>query len=152
MPRYRITRMLNERSALKYDFDAADDDEAFRILHNETCLDALLESSGDADIVDPDTLDETRGLDRFEDGAFVMLVDEHRLKSQTPYSSQARDFAAKIAALGEEGAYDDAIETLDAVIAEARALCGLDDLTASAPCAARLREGEGNSRRAEGAG
>lgn len=124
MPRYRITRMLNERSAMKYDFDAADDEEAFRILHNETCLDTLLESSNDADTVDPDALDETRGLDRLDDGAFVMLVDEHCLKSQMPYSSPARDFAAKVAALGSDGAYDDAIETLDAVITEARVLCG----------------------------
>ena len=60
-----------------------------------------------------------------------MLVDEHSLKNQMPYSFEARDFAAKVAALGEEGAYNDAIETLDAVIAEARALCGLADLTAS---------------------
>jgi len=124
MPRYRITRMLNERSAMKYDFDAADDEEAFRILHNETCLDTLLEGSDEADTVDPDALDETRGLDRLDDGAFVMLVDEHCLKSQMPYSSPARDFAAKVAALGEEGAYNDAVETLDAVITEARALCG----------------------------
>jgi len=124
MPRYRITRMLNERSAMKYDFDAADDEEAFRILHTETCLDVLLESSDEADTVDPDALDETRGLDRLDDGAFVMLVDEHCLKSQMPYSSPARDFAVKVAALGEEGAYTDAIETLDAVITEARALCG----------------------------
>jgi len=124
MPRYRITRMLNKRSAMKYDFDAADDEEAFRILHNETCLDTLLESSDAADNIDPDALDETRGLDRLDDGAFVMLVDEHCLKSQMPYSSPARDFAAKVAALGEEGAYTDAIETLDAVITEARVLCG----------------------------
>jgi 23S rRNA U2552 (ribose-2'-O)-methylase RlmE/FtsJ len=125
MPRYRITRMLNERSAMKYDFDAADDEEAFRILHNETCLDTLLESSDDADVVDSDALDETRGLDRLDDSAFVMLVDEHCLKNQMPYSSPARDFAAKVAALGDEGAYTDAIETLDAVITEARALCGI---------------------------
>ena len=124
MPRYRITRMLNERSAMKYDFDAADDEEALRILHNEACLDTLLESSGDADVIDPDALDETRGLDRLEDGAWLMLVDVLSLKNQMPYSSPARDFAAKVAALGEEGAYDDAIETLDAVITEARALCG----------------------------
>ena len=76
--------------------------------------------------IEPDVYDEIRGLDRLEDGAFVMLVDEHRLKNQMPYSFEARDFAAKVAALGEEGAYDDAIETLDAVIAEARALCGIE--------------------------
>ena len=133
MPRYRITRMVNERSAVTYDFDAADDEEAFRLLHDETCLDGRLESSGDADIVDPDALDETRGLDRLESGAFLLLVDDHHLKSQMPYSAPSRDFAAKVAALGEEGAYDDAIETLDAVIAKARALCGLDGLTASTP-------------------
>jgi len=125
MPRYRITRLLNERSATKYDFDAADDDEALRLLHDETCLDARLESSGDTGIVDPDALDETRGLDRLEDGAFLLLVDEHCLKSQMPYSTPSRDFAARVAALGEEGAYDDAIETLGTMIAEARALCGI---------------------------
>ena len=124
MPRYRITRMLNERSAMKYDFDAADDEEALNLLHVEACLDTLLEYSGDADVIDLDALDETRGLDRFEDGAWLTLVDVLSLKNQMPYSSPARDFAAKVAALGSEGAYDDALETLDAVIAEARALCG----------------------------
>ena len=64
MPRYRITRTMNERSSTKFDFDAPDDAEALRILHDENCLDALLEGSGDADIVDPNALDETRGLDR----------------------------------------------------------------------------------------
>ena len=126
MPRYRITRSLNERSAMTYDFDAADDAEALRLLHDETCLDARLESSGDADIIDPDALDETRGLDKFEDGALLMLVDELSLKNQMPYSAPSRAFAAKVAGLGEEGAYTDAIETLDALIAEARLLCGLD--------------------------
>ena len=131
MPRYRITRMLNERSAMKFDFDAADDEEALSLLHDETSLDgrlesSCLESSGDADAIDLDALDETRGLDKFEDGALLMLVDELRLKSQMPYSAAARDFAAKVAALGEEGAWDDAIETLEALIAEARALCGIE--------------------------
>ena len=125
MPRYRITRILNERTATPYDFEAADDEEALRLLHTETCLDGLLESSGDQEYVDPDAIDETRGLDRLDDGAFVMLIDEIRLKSEMPYSGEARDFAARVAALGEEGAYDDAIETLESVIAEARALCGL---------------------------
>ena len=125
MPRYRITRSINERTATKFDFDAADDEEALRLLHDETGLDARLESSGDAGIVDPDVLDETRGLDKFEDGALLMLVDELCLKSQMPYSTPSRDFTAKVAELGEEGAYQDAIETLDALIAEARALCGL---------------------------
>ena len=124
MPRYRIVRMQNERSATKFEFDAADDEEAFRLLHDETDLAALLDTGGDSDAFEPDVYDEIRGLDRLEAGAFVMLVDEHCLKSQMPYSSPARDFAAKVAALGEEGAYNDAIETLDAVITEARALCG----------------------------
>jgi len=126
MPRYRIVRMQNERSATRFEFDAADDEEAFRLLHDETELDARLDSSGDSDAFEPDVFDETRGLDRLEDGAFVMLVDEHCLKNQMPYSLEARNFAAKVAALGEEGAYTDAIETLDALIAEARLLCGLD--------------------------
>jgi hypothetical protein len=131
MPHYRIVRMQNERSATKFEFEAAGDDEAFRLLHDETELDALLDSSGNADAIEPDVYDEIRGLDRLEDGAFVMLVDEHCLKNQMPYSFEARDFTAKVARLGEEGAYTDAIEALDAVIAEARALCGFADLTAS---------------------
>ena len=122
MPHYRIVRMQNERSATNFEFDAAGDDEAFRLLQDETCLDALLESSSEPDSIEPDVYDEIRGLDRLEDGAFVMLVDEHGLKNQMPYSFEARDFATKIARLGE---------ALDAVIAEARALCGLDGPTAS---------------------
>ena len=136
MPRYRITRLLNERSATKFEFDAADDEEALCLLHDETSLDVRLESSGDADAIDPDALDETRGLDKFEDGALLMLVDELRLKSQMPYSTPSRNFAAKVAALGEEGAYDDAIETLEALIAEARALCGIQPGPNSVPLAA----------------
>ena len=131
MPHYRIVRMQNERSATTFEFDAAGDEEAFRLLHDETCLDALLQSSSEPDSIEPDVYDEIRGLDRLEDGAFFMLVDEHCLKNQMPYSFEARDFAAKVAALGEDGAYTDAIDALDAVIAEARALCGLDGLTAS---------------------
>ena len=136
MPLYRITRMLNERRATTYDFEAADDDEALRLLHDETCLDPRLQSSGDADIIDPDALDETRSLDRLEDGAFLMLVDEHGLKCQMPYSAPSRDFTAKVAAFGEEGAYHDAIETLDALIAEAPVLCGMDPRPQSVPLAA----------------
>ncbi len=131
MPHYRIVRIQNERSATNFEFDADDDEEAFRLLQDETELDALLDSSGNSDAIEPDVYDEIRGLDRLEDGAFVILVDEHALKNQMPYSIEARDFAAKVARLGEEGAYTDAIETLDAVIAEARALCGLDGLNAS---------------------
>jgi hypothetical protein len=126
MPRYRITRMLNDRAATKYDFDAADDEEALRLLHDEACLDSRLENSGDADVIDPDALDETRGLDKFEDGAWLMLVDELSLKSQMPYSTPSRDFAARVARLGGESAYDDVVGTLDALIAEACLLCGLD--------------------------
>jgi hypothetical protein len=135
MPRYRITRSMNERSATTFDFDAADDEEALRLLHDETCLDARLESSGDANIVDPDALDETRGLDKFEDGALLMLVDELRLKSQMPYSAPSREFTAKVAELGEED-YHDAIKALDALIAEALALCGLPPRPNSVPIAA----------------
>ena len=126
MPRYRITRMLNERSATTFDFDAPDDAEALRLLHDETCLDTQFDPSGDAGIIDPDTPDETRSLDRFEDGALLMLVDEIHLKGQMPYSAASREFAAQVAELGEEAAYDDAIETLDALIAKARALCGIE--------------------------
>jgi len=133
MPRYRITRSMNERSATTFDFDAADDEEALRLLHDETCLDARL---NDAGIVDSDILDETRSLDKYEDGAFLMLVDELCLKSQMPYSAPSRDFAAKVAELGEEGAYHDAIETLDALITEARALCGIELRPNSVPLAA----------------
>jgi hypothetical protein len=125
MPRYRITRILNERAATPYDFDAADDEEALRLLHTETSLGTFFDNPGDPEYVDPDAIDETRGLDRLDDGAFVMLVDEIRLKSEMPYSGEARDFAARVAALGEEGAYNDAIETLESIIAEARNLCGL---------------------------
>ncbi|MBJ7532640.1 hypothetical protein JDN40_00635, partial [Rhodomicrobium vannielii ATCC 17100] len=127
MPRYRITRMQNERSATRFDFDATDDGEAMRLLHDEACLDARFENSGDADAIEPDVFDETRGLDRLEKQGPVMLIDELSLKSQMPYSREARDFTLKVAKLGEEGAYDDAVEALSDLIAEARRLCGLED-------------------------
>ena len=51
---------------------------------DETCLDTRL---NDAGIANSDILDETRGLDKFEDGALLMLVDQALLKSKMPYSA-----------------------------------------------------------------
>ncbi len=121
MPEYRATRFINTREAATYHFNAEDDAEA-----RETLLsDDNLDWSGDADLVDCDVPDEVLALDRRkDDGIYETFDDEIELSGQMPYGGPSRNFVRNVAALGEEGAYDDAIETLDKLIAGARALCG----------------------------
>jgi hypothetical protein len=121
MAEYRATRFVNTREATTYDFTAASDEEALEILRSGDDL----EWSGDADLVDCDVPDETLALDRRrDDGAYETVQDEIELPGQMPYGQPSRQFVLNVAALGEEGAYDDAIETLERLIEQARALCG----------------------------
>lgn len=120
MPDYRATRFLNTREAGTYDFTAENDDAAREILLSGDNLGW----SGDADLVEPDVRDEVLALDRRNgDGSYETVHDEIELPGEMPYGRPSRDFVARVAALGEEGAYDDAIETLEQLIEEARALC-----------------------------
>ena len=48
------------------------------------------------------------------------------------YKSDLERFARKVAALGEEGAYDNAITALDEIIQEARLILGITEDTAAA--------------------
>ena len=126
---YRATRFRNAREASAYHFSARDDEEAREVLR----LGDALAWSGDADIVEPDVRDEVLALDRRkDDGSWDVVADEIELSSEKPYGRASRDFVAYVACLGEEGAYDDAIATLEAVISEARRLCGIDDGAAAA--------------------
>ena len=120
MPEYRATRFINTREADTYRF-TAENDEAAR----ETLLSGdNLEWSGDADLVDCDVSDEVLALDRRkEDGSYEVIEDEIELPGEMPYGQPSRQFVLNVAALREEGAYDDAIETLEKLIEEARALC-----------------------------
>ena len=122
MPEYRATRFINTREADTYDFTAENDQAARETL----LLNGNLEWSGDADLVDCDVADEILALDRRkDDGSYEAVEDEIELPGQMPYGQPSRQFALNVAALGEEGAYDDAIETLEKLIEQARALCGM---------------------------
>jgi hypothetical protein len=129
MPDYRATRFRNAREARAYHFGAKDDEEAREILR----LGDALAWSGDADVVEPDVRDEVLALDRRkDDGIWEVVDDEIELPGERPYGRASQDFVDTVARLGEEGAYDDAIEALEEVIAEARRLCGIDDGAAAA--------------------
>jgi hypothetical protein len=122
MPDYRATRLRNTREADAYHFSAKDDEEAREVVRG-----------GDADIVEPDVRDEVLALDRRKDGGdWEVIDDEIELPGERPYGQPSRNFVDRVARLGEEGAYDNAIETLDEIIAEARRLCGIDDGAAEA--------------------
>ncbi len=120
MPEYRATRFIYTREADTYDFSAANDQEAL-----ETLLSGdNLAWSGDADLIDCDLPDEVLALDRRKNGgSYETVAEEIELPGQRPYGQPSRDFVWKTAKLGKEGAYSDAIETLQALIEEARALC-----------------------------
>ncbi len=122
MPEYCATRFINTREADTYDFTAESDQAA-----RETLLLAdNLDWSGDADLVDCDVADEVLALDRRnEDGSYETVEDEIELPAQMPYGVAAKTFVRKVADLAEEGAYDDATQTLIWLIEEAQALCGI---------------------------
>ncbi len=121
MPDYRATRFVNTREADTYDFAAENDEAAREILLSGDNL----AWSGDADVVDCDFPDEVLALDRrMDDGSYETVDDEIELPGQKPYGAPARDFAWRVAKLAEEGAYNDAVETLARLIEEARGLCG----------------------------
>ena len=61
------------------------------------------------------------------------IEDEIELPGEMPYGQPSRQFVLNVAALGEEGAYDDAIETLERLIEEARALCNISQSVAPDP-------------------
>ncbi len=130
MPEYRATRFINTREADTYRFTAENDQEA-----RETLLFGdNLDWSGDADLVDCDVPDEILALDRRkEDGNYETVEDEIELPGQMPYGQPSRQFVLNVADLGEEGAYDDAIETLQRLIQEARVLCNIPQLAAPDP-------------------
>lgn len=122
MPNYRATRFINTREADTYHFTAANDEEALKVLLSGDDI----EWSGDADIIGPDVIDEVLALDRRkEDGRYETVDDEIELPGMLPYGQPSRAFVLNVAALGEEGAYDDAIETLERIIEQARALCSM---------------------------
>jgi hypothetical protein len=121
MPDYRATRFINTREADTCHFTAASDEAARELLLSGN----IPEWSGDADLIECDLPDEVLSLDRRTgNGAYETVDDEIPLPGMMPYGQLSRDFVLSVAALGEEGAYDNAIDTLEALIERARALCG----------------------------
>ncbi len=120
MPEYRATGFISTREANTYDFSATNDQEALEMLLSRDNL----AWSGDADLMDCDVPDAILALDRRKnDGSHETVAEQIQLPGQKPYGQPSRDFVWKTAKLSEEGAYSDAIETLQALIEEARALC-----------------------------
>ncbi len=137
MPEYRATRFINTREADTYHFTAENDQAAKEMLLSGDSLDW----SGDADLIDCDVSDEVLALDRRkEDGSYQVIEDEIELPGQMPYGQPSRQFVLNVAALGEEGAYDDSIETLERLIEDARALCRASQ--PAAPDSQSLAQGE----------
>jgi hypothetical protein len=121
MPEYRATRFINTREADTCRFTADNDTVARDMLLSGNHPDW----SGDADLIDCDHPDEVLALDRLgADGSYETVDDEIQLPGERPYTRASRQFVLNVAALGEEGAYDDAVETLQRLIETARALCG----------------------------
>ena len=122
MPEYRATRFINTREATTYHFKAEDDAAARAVLVSGDNLDW----SADADPVDCDVSDEFISLDRCNDsGSYETLDMEIEIPGVKPYGAPSQDFTRRVAALADEGAYHDAVETLETIIEEARTLCGL---------------------------
>ena len=123
MPDYRATRLLNTREADTCHFTAASDEEArARLLSG-----SIPGWSGDAHLVDCDLPGEVFSLDRrIEDGSYDTVDDEIELPGMMPYGRLSRDFVPGVVALGQEGAYSNAIDTLEVLIEKARALCGYE--------------------------
>jgi hypothetical protein len=121
MPEYRATRFVNTRDAVTAHFTAGNDEAARAMLLAGNHPDW----SGDADLIDCDFPDEVFALDRrCADGSYETVEEELLSVSSLPYGGAARDFVHLVASLGDEGAYDDAVETLERLIESARTLCG----------------------------
>jgi hypothetical protein len=130
MPEYRATRFVNTREADTCRFTAGNDEAAREMLLAGNHPDW----SGDADLVDCDFPDEVFALDRRCSGGSYESVEEEILSTPSlPYGGAARDFVLLVASLGEKGAYDGAVETLDRLITSARTLCGREPVTAITP-------------------
>jgi hypothetical protein len=130
MPKYRATRFINRREAEHCRFDAVSDDQAKEILTTlNEASEIEWESCEDSDC-DPAAYDETLMLEKWSGdwsdatAGWAAVAEEILLPSQMPYSGHAIVFVNKVAALRKEGAYHDAIETLEALIREANKLCG----------------------------
>ena len=119
MPEYVATLAQNERHYSKFEFVAADDEKALAYLRQ--CQEAGCipwepdTETGESDALDPILmLNHCTGRGAQREG----VADEMRLPGFVYYGDLKR-FAERVAALTKEGAYDDAIETLDDVIREA---------------------------------
>ncbi len=122
MPEYVATLAHNERHYSKFEFVAADDEKALAYL--QECEKAgCIPWEPDNETEDADALDPVLMLDRCggKGGTREAVADEILLPGWVYYGDLKR-FAERVAALAKEGAYDDAIETLDAVIREASGL------------------------------
>ena len=124
MPFYRVTLAENTRCYHKHDpIEAATPDAAADIARDLGAW-THTEFGDTADAEEPtffvDECDEDGG--RLPNGKTLDLDYPGYV-----YKAGLEQFARKIAALSQEGAYNDAIETLDDLIREARAMLGMSD-------------------------
>ncbi len=124
IPDYVATLASNQRAYQTWEFQAANDDEARRFLWEREKAGAIPWDS-DGDIADADVLEPIMWLDRRIAGSRQRedVEDEIHFPGVLYYQDAAA-FVKKVAALSEDGAYENAIETLDRLILEASTLLG----------------------------
>jgi hypothetical protein len=114
MPEYRAIRFINTREPDTCYFSAENGEAARAMLLSG----AHPGWSGDADLVECDVTGEVFALDRRKaGGAYETVEDEIPLPGEKSNGQPSRDFVSKAAKLGAEGAYDDALETLERLAA-----------------------------------
>jgi hypothetical protein len=92
MPEYRATRLINTREADIYDFPAANDEEALKLLLSASNI----EWNGDADLVDCDCPDEVLALDRRNsDGTYDSRRELTEALAASPQRSRLKTFVSE---------------------------------------------------------
>jgi len=130
MPFYRVTLAENTRCYRKHDPIEAATPEAAADMARELGAWTQTEFGDTADAEEPtffvDECDEDGG--RLPNGKTLDLDYPGYV-----YKADLEQFARKIAALSQEGAYDDAIETLDDLIREASVMLGISGSKSTSP-------------------
>ena len=122
--KYTAELFRNTREVVYHDFDAKDDAAArkYIISHTESCdIDWIDREDSDADC---DTGDRTISLYRGDPTWNNAIEEGITLKSEMPYSMDAREFVRRVAKTGLGFTQHEAAITLQNLIHEARKLCG----------------------------
>ena len=127
MPKYLLTRNYNVRAHEKLYFEALNDDAAKAVAMS---IRGNLTPEREYSEKDDDDSDELRDLTRVTYRGMIHHDDEEIIEGEPlpeclPLSWTSADFVKRLAEL-DRNEKRDAIETLDALIVNARKLCGMD--------------------------